>query len=237
MFLGPDEGIEADLAATAERMLHETTAYWRSWVRTLSIPLEWQDAVIRAAITLKLCQYEDTGAIVAALTTSIPEAPGSGRNWDYRYCWLRDAFFVVRALNSLSEVGTMEDYLRWLQDVLHHADGHVQPLYGIAQQRELTERIVDGVAGYRGMGPVRVGNQAQEHFQHDVYGSVVLGAAQAFHDQRLFRRAGVDDFQALEWMGNRAWDLHDQPDAGLWELRTRASVHTYSAAMCWAACP
>ncbi len=92
--------------------------YWRQWTRRLALPLEWQDAVIRAAITLKLCQFEETGAIVAAMTTSIPEAPDSGRNWDYRYCWLRDAFFVVRALNALSEVGTMEDYLRWLHDVV-----------------------------------------------------------------------------------------------------------------------
>jgi GH15 family glucan-1,4-alpha-glucosidase len=153
------------------------------------VPLEWQDAVIRAAITLKLCQYEETGAIVAAMTTSIPEAPHSGRNWDYRYCWLRDAFFVVRALNSLAEVGTMESYLQWLYNVVRGAaSGHVQPLYGIGLERSLPESIVAHAKGYRGMGPVRVGNQAQEHFQHDVYGSVVLGAAQAFHDHRLLVR-------------------------------------------------
>ena len=95
--------------------------------RRLAVPLEWQDAVIRAAITLKLCQYEETGAIVAAMTTSIPEAPDSGRNWDYRYCWLRDAFFVVRALNSLSEVGTMENYLHWLNNVVARRQGRPHP--------------------------------------------------------------------------------------------------------------
>jgi hypothetical protein len=201
------------------------------------VPLEWQDAVIRAAITLKLCQYEETGAIVAAMTTSIPEAPHSGRNWDYRYCWLRDAFFVVRALNSLSEVGTMESYLQWLYNVVRGAaSGHVQPLYGIGLERSLPESIVAHAKGYRGMGPVRVGNQAQEHFQHDVYGSVVLGAAQAFHDHRLLVRGDSADFAALEMMGEQAWRLHDQPDAGIWELRTRARVHTSSALMCWAAC-
>ncbi len=145
--------------------------------------------MIRAAITLKLSLYEDTGAIVAAMTTSIPEAPGSQRNWDYRYCWLRDAFFVVRALNSLSEVGTMEDYLRWLSQRgdRRRTDEHIQPLYGIGLERELPESFVEGLRGYRGMGPVRVGNQAQEHFQHDVYGNMVLGAAQAFHDHRLLQ--------------------------------------------------
>ncbi|MCC2636085.1 MAG: glucoamylase, partial [Ramlibacter sp.] len=131
----------------------------------------------------------DTGAIVAAMTTSIPEAPGSGRNWDYRYCWLRDAFFVVRALNSISEVATMEEYLRWLMNVvIRSGGGHIQPLYGIGQEEQLPEKILDHLPGYRGMGPVRVGNQAQEHFQHDVYGNILLGAAQAFHDHRLRRR-------------------------------------------------
>ena len=151
--------------------------------------------MIRAAITLKLCQFEDTGAIVAAMTTSIPEAPNSGRNWDYRFCWLRDAFFVVRALNSLSEVGTMEDYLRWLNDVVRGAGGgHIQPLYGIGLEQRPARDDRHHLPGYRGMGPVRVGNQAQEHFQHDVYGNIVLGAAQAFHDHRLFRRADAADF-------------------------------------------
>ena len=237
LLLGPDETLDRGIDETARWLEESTATHWREWTRRLAVPLEWQDAVIRAAITLKLCQYEETGAIVAAMTTSIPEAPGSGRNWDYRYCWLRDAFFVVRALNSLAEVGTMEDYLRWLHDVVRgSAGGHVQPLYGIGLEHALPERIEAGLAGYRGMGPVRVGNQAHEHHQHDVYGNIVLGAAQSFHDQRLLRRAGVDDFRLLEQMGERAWALHDQPDAGMWELRTRARVHTSSSLMCWAAC-
>ena len=237
MFLGPDETLGSGIEETARDFEEQTHLYWRHWTRRLALPLEWQDAVIRAAITLKLCQYEETGAIVAAMTTSVPEAPHSERNWDYRYCWLRDAFFVVRALNSLSEVGTMEEYLRWLHDIVRGAKGgHVQPLYGIGLERELTEGLVPHLAGYRGMGPVRVGNQAFEHFQHDVYGNIVLGAAQAFHDHRLFRRADESDFAALEAMGEQAWLLHDQPDAGMWELRTRSRVHTSSSLMSWAAC-
>lgn len=237
LLLGPDETLSAGVAETAREFEEETLLYWRQWTRRLALPLEWQDAVIRSAITLKLCQFEETGAIVAAMTTSIPEAPNSGRNWDYRYCWLRDAFFVVRALNSLSEVGTMEDYLRWLYDVVRGSrGGHVQPLYGIGLEQHLHESIVSGLSGYRGMGPVRVGNQAHEHFQHDVYGNIILGAAQAFHDHRLFRRADAQDFVSLEAVGEKAWLLHDQPDAGMWELRTRARIHTSSSLMCWAAC-
>ena len=236
LLLGADESLQGGIEDTARKFEEETLSYWRHWTSRLALPLEWQDAVIRAAITLKLCQFEETGAIMAAVTTSIPEAPNSQRNWDYRYCWLRDAFFVVRALNSLSEVGTMEDYLRWLQDVVRGSPGHVQPLYGVGLEATLTERLVDGPAGYRGMGPVRVGNQAHEHFQHDVYGNIVLGAAQAFHDHRLFRRADADDFHRLERFSEQAWLLHDQPDAGMWELRTRARIHTSSSVMCWAAC-
>jgi len=237
LLLGPDETLAGGIEETAREFEEQTSLYWLRWSRRLALPLQWQDAVIRSAITLKLCQFEETGAIVAAMTTSIPEAPASGRNWDYRYCWLRDAFFVVRALNSLAEVSTMEEYLRWLNDVVRaSADGHVQPLYGIGLEPQLPERTVPGLAGYRGMGPVRVGNQAYQHFQHDVYGNIVLGAAQAFHDRRLLRRADDSDFAALERMGERAWSLHDQPDAGMWELRTRAAVHTSSALMCWTAC-
>ncbi len=237
LMLGPDETLAEGIDETARDFEEQTALHWRHWSHRLAVPLEWQDAVIRAAITLKLCQFEETGAIVAAMTTSIPEAPHSGRNWDYRFCWLRDAFFVVRALNSLAEVGTMEGYLNWLYNVLRAADnGHVQPLYGIGLEPSLPESVIAQAAGYRGMGPVRVGNQAQEHVQNDVYGSIVLGAAQAFHDHRLFHRGDAADFSALEAMGEQAWRLHDRPDAGIWELRTRARVHTSSVLMCWAAC-
>ena len=175
--------------------------------------------------------------MVAAMTTSIPEAPGTRRNWDYRYCWLRDAFFVVRALNRLSEVATMEDYLRWLRDAVGSTVGeHIQPLYGIGLERELPERVVEHLGGYRGHGPVRVGNEAAQQRQNDVYGNIVLGAAQSFHDERLLRRGTLQEFELLELVGERAFAVHDQPDAGMWELRTRASVHTSSVLMNWAAC-
>jgi GH15 family glucan-1,4-alpha-glucosidase len=242
LLLGVDEVINDSVENVAREYEERTTLYWRTWTRALSVPLEWQDAVIRAAITLKLCLFEDTGAIVAAMTTSIPEAANSGRNWDYRFCWLRDAFFTVRALNSISEVGTLEDYLRWLHDVVRgavDADGkcrHIQPLYGIGLEQELPERIVEHLAGYRGMSPVRAGNQAQQHVQHDVYGNIVLGAAQSFFDHRLFRRGTLHDFRLLEAVAERAFAVYDQPDAGMWELRTRARVHTSSALMGWAAC-
>jgi GH15 family glucan-1,4-alpha-glucosidase len=242
MFLGPDEGFPDDITTTTRRMLRETTDYWRRWVRTLSVPLEWQEAVIRAAITLKLCAHEDTGAIVAALTTSIPEhavEPGeTARNWDYRYCWLRDAYYVVQALNRLGAADILENYLVYLRNLVDQvaASGRVQPVYGVGLEPVLTERVAPALKGYRGMGPVRVGNQAHEHMQYDVFGQIVLSTVQAFFDERLMRPPTVDDFKALEWVGERAFELYDKPDASLWEFRGREAVHTYSSVMCWAAC-
>ena len=126
------------------------------------------------------------------MTTSIPEAANSGRNWDYRYCWVRDAFFVVRALNSLAAVRTLENYFRWIMNIVDDVNaGHIQPVFGIALERKLTERTIDHLPGYRGMGPVRVGNQAHEHFQHDTYGNLILAAAPG-----ILRHAPVHDARA-----------------------------------------
>ncbi len=237
LFLGPDEPFNGEVASSIASMFTDTQRYWVEWVRTLALPLDWQEAVIRAAITLKLCAYEETGAIVAALTTSIPEHANSGRNWDYRYCWVRDAYYVVQALNRLGAVDILENFLSFLRNVVDRTQGgRVQPVYGVGLEPALAESVIDSLPGYRGMGPVRSGNQAHEHDQHDVYGQIVLSNVQAFYDQRLLRPATVEDFKALEEVGERAFAVHDKSDAGLWEFRTRAAVHTYSAAMCWAAC-
>jgi GH15 family glucan-1,4-alpha-glucosidase len=234
---GPDETLTTSPADFIHGTLEYTIAYWRDWVRYLSIPYEWQDAVIRAAITLKLCQYEATGAIVAALTTSIPEAPNTSRNWDYRYCWLRDAAFVVRALNRLGATRSMEEYIRYVFNIVSaEGDQEVGPVFGITFERELLEREAPGLAGYRGMGPVRIGNDAWRQRQNDVYGSVVVASAQLFFDRRLENPGDERTFQRLESMGRMALRMAEEPDAGLWEFRGRAAVHTYSAAMCWAAC-
>lgn len=236
-FLGPDEGYDQEVGPGVQSALDRTIAYWKDWVRTLYIPLDYQEAVIRAAITLKLCVHEETGAIVAAMTTSVPEFPESGRNWDYRYCWIRDAYYTVRALNRLGAVDILENYLVYLRNLVDNsAGGHVQPVYGVGLEPGIGESIVESVEGYRGMKPVRVGNQAHEHLQHDVYGQIVLPLVQSFYDQRLLRPGSLEDFHALEKVGDRAFAMHDQVDAGLWEFRTIARVHTYSSVMCWAAC-
>jgi GH15 family glucan-1,4-alpha-glucosidase len=237
MLLGPDESLRGPVIETGREFLEQTVAYWRTLSMRLRVPFEWQEAVIRAAITLKLCSFEETGAIVAAMTTSIPEIDGERRNWDYRYCWLRDAYFVVRTLNRLGYIETMEDFLAYISNIVGSADdGYLQPVYGIGLETRLLERQLPHLAGYRGNQPVRVGNQAFEHDQHDGYGSVVLAATQSFFDQRLRQPAGPHAFHRLETIGNQAFAVHNMPDAGLWEFRTMARVHTHSSVMCWAAC-
>jgi GH15 family glucan-1,4-alpha-glucosidase len=235
--LGPDEIVDGSVSEL-ERMFRERTEdYWCEWVRYLSVPFEWQEAVIRAAIALKLCSFEETGAIVAAMTTSIPEAPGTRRNWDYRYCWLRDAFFVVQALNRLGATRTMEDFIRYIANVAAlEPDGRLKPVYGIVPGTKLPERIVADLSGYRDAAPVRVGNLAEDQTQNDGYGAAVLAAAQMFFDHRLPRPGEESLFRRLEALGARAIEAAFLPDAGLWEYRGRDAIHTHSSAMCWAAC-
>ncbi len=150
---------------------------------------------------------------------------------------MRDAYYTVRALNRLGAVDILDNYLGYLRNLVDDSKGgHIQPVYGVGLEAELVEEINEDMPGYRGMGPVRIGNQAHEHLQHDVYGQIVLPLVQAFFDQRLLRPATLEDFCALEKVGDRAFAMHDQVDAGLWEFRTIARVHTYSSMMCWAAC-
>ena len=237
LLMGPDETVDGSPHDVGRSFYEKTQAYWHRWVRNLAIPFEWQEVVIRAAITLKMNAFDDTGAIVAAVTTSIPEAPGSGRNWDYRYCWLRDAYFVVNALNSLGATGTMEHYLDYILNIIADTrDTPLQPVYGIRRETALDERVAPGLAGYRGMGPVRIGNLAYHQVQNDVFGEAVRASTQAVFDTPPARPARPHQLHAPGRRGGPALANYNVPDAGLWELRGSKRVHTFSSIMCWAAC-
>ncbi len=233
LILGPDEPFEGQPDATLRDFERRTRAYWQEWVRRLSIPYEWQEATIRAAITLKLSNFEETGGIVAALTTSLPESPHSGRNWDYRYCWLRDAYFVVKALNRIGATRAMEDFITYILSIAG-SDDALKPCYGIVPNSDLTEWVAPDLKGFQNHGPVRFGNAAAGQVQHDAYGSVILSAVPMFFDRRLPQPGGEPLFRLIEKMAQYCADLALQPDAGIWEYRGRARVHTHSAAMCWA---
>jgi len=236
LVLGQDEPFRSAIDATSREFLDRTRDHWLGWVRHLGVPFEWQSAVVRSAITLKLCSFEETGAIIAAHTTSIPESSGSARNWDYRYCWLRDASFVIHALNRLGATQTMEAYINYITTIAVEDPDPLQPVHGIVPFTPLEETVAPALKGFLGQGPVRVGNQAADQVQHDVYGSVVLGATQMFVDERLSKMGDEALFRQLEPLGEWARKVALEPDAGIWEYRGRARIHTYSAALCWAAC-
>jgi GH15 family glucan-1,4-alpha-glucosidase len=234
MVLGPDESLSEDIGTTCREFADRTRDYWVEWVRRLSIAYDWQDAIIRAAIALKLSNFEETGGIVAALTTSIPEAPRSGRTWDYRYCWMRDAYFVVKALNRLGATKTMEGFISFILGIA--SENQLRPVYRVVPTDPMDEMVAPNLKGYRNDGPVRVGNAAAFQSQHDTFGSIILAAMPMFFDRRLPRQGNEALFHLLESLGLKAVQLAFTPDAGIWEYRGRAHIHTYSAAMCWAGC-
>ena len=240
LLIGADESVTEGPEILSRNFLAETETYWQTWVRDLNVPFDWQAAVIRAAITLKLCSFEDSGAVVAALTTSVPEAANTPRTWDYRFSWLRDAFFTVTALNRLSATRTMEGFVRFIVDIVESGSSRgdpelIAPLLAIAPGTDTAERIVDTLPGYRGFGPVRIGNAAVVQRQNDIYGSIIMTAAQMFWDERLPRHGDMELYRQLCQVGNEAQRVALSPDAGIWEYREREQVHTFSAAMCWAA--
>ncbi|MGZ3689515.1 MAG: glycoside hydrolase family 15 protein, partial [Bdellovibrionota bacterium] len=219
-----------------EEQLDRTIAYWRTWAKHCNIPFEFQNEVIRSALALKLHIYEDTGAIIAATTTSVPEGPEPGRTWDYRYCWLRDAYFVVMALNKLGQFEEMEAFIRYLQNICSSEPSRMlQPVYGIAGEKELHERELSWLKGFKGYGPVRVGNAAYKMDQHDVYGEMVLAITPTFFDRRLDRTNQDQALKNVQQLVEQAIISFDQPDAGIWEFRGTRNHSVFSKLMNWAA--
>ena len=229
------EPLEAGLEETAERFLERTLDYWRRWVKGTRVPRDYQSEVIRSALALKLHQYEDTGALLAATTTSLPEYPVSGRTWDYRFCWLRDAYFTLNAFERLGHSEEMERFLEYLRNIAEEGEGVLQPAYRINGDRDAEERVLEHLAGYRGDGPVRVGNQAFEHVQNDVYGEMVLAVSRLFLDTRFVGE--IPPHTAVEIVENLLDQIErrlEEPDAGLWEFRGRTRLHGFSVLMHWA---
>ena len=237
LILGPDQAVESSPQDVGRAYYEATVKYWQNWIHNVSMPFEWQDVIIRAAITLRMNTFYDTGAIIAAVTTSIPGSPAAKHNRDYRYSWVRDSYFVVSALNRLGATGTMERYLQYILNIIADSKGlPFQPVYGIHRNADLEEKIAPDLAGYNDMGPVRIGNSAYRETQNDVYGSAILACTQAFFDQRLHRPADRNVFADLERLGEEAVARFNQPDADIWHRNEKEQVHTFSSVMCWAAC-
>jgi GH15 family glucan-1,4-alpha-glucosidase len=227
--------IEEPLAPLTDRFLGETIRYWQRWVMHCDIPPLYQQEVIRSALALKLHCFEDTGAIVAAMTTSIPEARGSGRNWDYRYCWLRDAYYAIGAFGLLGHFEEREHFIEYLLNVASSApDLDLAPLYRVDGASDLDERILDAWPGFGGDGPVRVGNGAARHAQHDIFGEMVLALTPIFLDDRFSAERSKAALDLIQRLARRAIAVAGSPDAGIWEYRTEWQPQTFSGLMCWA---
>ena len=219
-------------APAVERAYELTRAGWTAWSKTCALPTFRPEVVLRSALCLKLHQCLDTGAIVAAATTSIPEAMDSERTWDYRFCWLRDAAFVVEALRRLSHLVEGERFVEFLRGVAD--DGPLQPVYGLGRERDLVEIQLPHLAGYGGTGPVRIGNAAYLQTQHDVMGEMLLCLDTITSD----RRTSVSDpslVPLVERLVADAMRASTEQDTGLWEFRTLPNHYTFSKVLCWVA--
>ena len=228
--------VEEPLPPLCERFWSETERYWQHWVKQCDIPPLYQQEVIRSALVLKLHCFEDTGAIIAAMTTSIPESPASGRTWDYRYCWLRDSYYVLNAFGLLGQFEEREQFVQYLLNVAGGAPGlNLAPLYRVDGQQNLDESILENWPGYNGEVPVRVGNAAARHLQNDIYGELVLALAPIFLDERMSAGRSPAALELIEGLARKAISMAGVPDAGIWEYRTEWKPQTFSSLMCWAA--
>jgi len=228
--------LEAELEGTLDTFYTKTVKYWRKWVRRTSIGQFHQPEVVRSSLALKIHQYQDTGAIIAGTTTSLPESPGSGRNWDYRYCWIRDTHYTLKSLTNLGHFTELEQYAHYIENLalnLPESD-RFQPLYSISGDAKLIEKIID-LKGYQDNNrPVRVGNQAYEHIQNDVYGQVLVSLMPLFTDQRLIHEDKKHLLPLVMRILKQIEATMYEPDAGLWEFRNKAQMHAYTFLFHWA---
>ncbi|MGH3327455.1 MAG: glycoside hydrolase family 15 protein [Streptomycetales bacterium] len=216
----------------AEDELHATEKFWADWIGHCSYAGPWREAVVRSLITLKALIYSPTGGIVAAPTTSLPEDLGGTRNWDYRYCWLRDATMTLDALIRSGFVQEARAWREWLLRAIAGNPADLQIMYGVAGERRLTEVELDWLDGYAGSRPVRIGNAAAHQLQHDVYGEVM----NAMHLARLHGMQAHDE----AWRLQRKLMEHlesnwQEPDAGIWEVRGEPRAFVHSRVMSWVA--
>lgn len=226
--------LEAPLESTVETFLSKTISYWRTWVKRTSIGNFHQSQVIRSALVLKIHQYEDTGALIASSTTSLPESPGSGRNWDYRYCWLRDTFYTLNAFNNIGHFEELDKYFHYIANITLKSRERLQPLYSVSGQSNLVEKTLD-LKGYLGNNkPVRVGNQAYEHIQNDVYGQVLVSLLPLYADKRFILSERTESREMILQILDSIDRTMDEKDAGLWEFRDFSQYHCYTFLFHWA---
>jgi GH15 family glucan-1,4-alpha-glucosidase len=220
------------LGETIEAAIERSVKWWQDWAARSSYRGRYRDAVTRSALVLKLLAYAPSGAIVAAPTTSLPEMIGGALNWDYRYCWLRDASLTIRAMLGLGYLEEAESFLTWLLHATRLTQPELRILYTVFGEMAPRERELKGLDGHLGSRPVRIGNQARQQLQLDVYGEVIDAAAQYAEHIGRFDRTTQRVLIGLGKYVAKSWNLADE---GIWEPRIARENHTYSRLLCWTA--
>lgn len=215
-----------------ESEFNKTKYYWQNWVKHCSIPIFAQKQQIRSALCLKLHQFQETGAIIASSTTSLPEAPLAGRNWDYRFCWLRDGFYTLLALTNLGQFEELEMYSQYISNLTPTEEGRYQPLYSIFGENFLEEEILE-LEGYLGNKPVRIGNSAYTHKQNDAYGQILLSLLPLYLDERIPEKNRFHNLGLVKNILEQIELTMEEPDAGLWEFRNFSQKHCYTYLFHW----
>ena len=227
--------LEAPLEITADDFLRRTVSYWQGWIKNTGINIIYQQPVIRASLALKLHQYEDTGAIIASSTTSLPEVNGSGRTWDYRYCWLRDSYYLLNAFNNIGHFEEAENYFHFITNVVEQDEKRYDPLYTITGS-PIIEEVELPLEGYLGNKPVRIGNKASAQIQNDTYGQVMLSLLPLYTDRRFIFEERHDSSTWIRNILAKITKTIDEKDAGIWEFRNTTQYHCYTNLFQWAGC-
>ncbi len=223
---------------TTEKMaleLERTRVYWLDWVDKTPTYKKFNEQIIRSAITLKMLTYDKTGAVLAAATTSLPETIGEVRNWDYRFCWIRDASMAIKVVSELGHKNSAKRFLQFIIDLMPDKDEKLQIMYGINKEKTLTEKSLDHLDGYKGSKPVRIGNAAYMQKQNDIYGILM----DVIYEQILSFSNDIENIEELwsitkgiVWIVNKHWQ---EPDKGIWEFRGEDRHFTFSKVLCWVA--
>lgn len=232
--------VSPPVSTKCDRALERTISYWREWAQEYDeaqsfngvFDNSWHEIIVRSGLVLKLLTHTETGAIAAAPTTSLPEEIGGVRNWDYRYSWPRDAAFTVQALTQMGYLQEAGAYFDWFLELCRLPPGEIQPLYGLHGEVDLAERELNHLEGYQGSSPVRIGNAAAEQRQIDVYGELVLAVSVAVHHGW---ELGENDWRAYRDIVDYVVEIWEQPDSGIWEIRSQPRHFVHSKVMCWTA--
>ena len=215
--------------------LEKTKVYWTNWCYKTPLFKNYYDQILRSAMTLKLLTYEKTGAVLAAATTSLPETIGEVRNWDYRFCWIRDASMVIKVIAKLGHVRIVKNFIEYIIDLIPTKEQKLQIMYGIKGEKLLTEKTLDHLSGYKNSKPVRVGNAAFSQKQNDIYG-ILMDAIhykiEKFTNENDKHEELWSIVKSIVWVVNNNWKL---PDKGIWEFRNEDQHFTFSKLLCWVA--